>query len=227
MSPTTMDQREFFRWAHGLVLAGDDRFSPLGNVDDTLANGIDLLAASVRRSVWHMTLLPSWLEVRGARPLAAVAARRDIDGRYVTDHQALSRLPLLSSHHAGCRVTSISAPLLLVDTRIAFVGAPRGHELGDQVWRSTSPAVVGAAVQCFETVWRAARPAVPHGESPPFTRRMVDVGFLLTQGASDQEIARELGVSLRTVSADVAEIVRRLGARNRTQAISLIGGAAL
>ena len=219
-----MDQREFFRWAHGLVLAGDERFLPLGTVDASLATGIDALAASVRRSVWHMTHLPSWREVRGARRLATVAARREVDGRYVTDHQSLRRLPLLSSHHPGMRVTSVVAPLLLVDARVVFIGAPRGHELGGQVWRSSAPAVVGAAAGCFERVWRESERVVPEGEAAPFTRRMVDLAFLLTQGATDQEIATELGISPRTVSGEVAEIVRRLGARNRAHAIALIGG---
>ena len=53
---------------------------------------------------------------------------------------------------------------------------------------------------------------------------MVEIGFLLTDGATDREIAKALGVSERTVSAQVAEITRRLGARNRGHAIALIGG---
>jgi DNA-binding NarL/FixJ family response regulator len=55
---------------------------------------------------------------------------------------------------------------------------------------------------------------------------MVDIAFLLTEGASDREIARHLHVSERTVSADVAEIVRRLGARGRAHAIAVIGSGA-
>lgn len=217
-------QREFFRWAHAHVLAGDDRFAGLGTVEQSMSSGLDALAASVRRSVWHLTNVPTWREVRGARRLAAVAARGDIDGRYVTDVRSLQRLPMLASHHRAARVSHIVAPLLVVDARIVFIGAPRGHELAGQVWSSTAPAVVGAAVRCVEAVWSASAPATPPDEDPPFTRRMVDIGFLLTDGSTDAEIARQLRVSARTVSADVAEIVRRLGARNRAHAIALIGG---
>ena len=53
---------------------------------------------------------------------------------------------------------------------------------------------------------------MPEGEEPPFTRRMVDIAFLLVDGATDREIARTLGVSERTVSADVREMSLRLGA---------------
>ena len=65
---------------------------------------------------------------------------------------------------------------------------------------------------------------MPEGQEPPFTRRMVDIAFLLVDGATDREIARALGVSERTVSADVREMSRRLGARSRAHAIALISG---
>lgn len=217
-------QREFFRWAHALVLAGDERFQDVGPVDASLRQGLDDLASSVRRSVWHLTYLPTWGQVRSARRLATVAARGDVDGRYVTDVRSLQRLPMLTSHHRAARVSHVVAPLLVIDARLVFIGAPRGHELAAHAWRTTAPAVVGAAIRCVETVWTTATPAVPPGEHPPFTRRMVDIGFLLTDGSTDAEIARQLNVSARTVSADVAEIVRRLGARNRAHAIALIGG---
>ena len=54
---------------------------------------------------------------------------------------------------------------------------------------------------------------------------MVDIALLLVDGATDREIAGALGVSERTVSADVREVIRRLGARSRAQAIALISGA--
>ena len=73
-------------------------------------------------------------------------------------------------------------------------------------------------------VWADAEPAVPAGEAPPFTRRMVAIGIRVADGATDRQIARELGVSERTVSAEVREMSRRLGARNRTHAIALISG---
>ena len=44
---------------------------------------------------------------------------------------------------------------------------------------------------------------MPEGQHPPFTPRMVDIALLLVDGATDREIARSLGVSERTVSADV------------------------
>ena len=70
----------------------------------------------------------------------------------------------------------------------------------------------------------SARPAVPEGEPPPFTARMLQIAYRLVNGATDREIARALDVSERTVSAEVREMSRRLGARSRAHAISLISG---
>lgn len=69
-----------------------------------------------------------------------------------------------------------------------------------------------------------AQPAVPEGTRPPFTPRMVEIGLRLVDGATDREIARALGVSERTVSADVHEMSRRLGARSRAHAVAMVAG---
>ena len=95
-----------------------------------------------------------------------------------------------------------------------------GDSTGEAVWTSLDPGVVGGAVGLFERVWHAAARPLPEGEEPPFTRRMVDIAFLLVDGATDREIARALGVSERTVSADVREMSSRLGARSRAHAIA-------
>ncbi|PKW28191.1 helix-turn-helix transcriptional regulator [Phycicoccus duodecadis] len=221
---TPGSQRDFFRWVHARLLAGDERFVRLGSVQESLTEGAEALAASVRRSLWHVTRVPHWQEARAARSLAALERRRDLDTRYVTDPRSLTRLPMLAGLHPQGRVAHVVGPLLLVDTRLVFVGAPHGDQQAGQVWRSTSPAVVGAAATCFEAMWAESAAVHEPGEEPTFTPRMVDIGFLLTDGATDAEIARELAVSARTVSAEVAEIVRRLGARNRSHAIALIGG---
>lgn len=222
MTGVPTEPRLFFRWLVGLAEAGDPRLRPLGPIDEAMAAGIDDLAKRVRRSVWHMTHTPTWAEVRSARRVAELGRRPGLDGRYVTSPRSLERLPLLSSHHRGMRLAPVIAPLLVVDASVMFSGIPRGHDLTG-VWTSQVPHVVSAAVSCFDQVWADSVPAVPEGQSPPFTPRMVEIGFLLTDGASDREIARALHVSERTVSAEVGQMIRRLGARSRAHAIALIG----
>ncbi|WP_243059633.1 helix-turn-helix domain-containing protein [Nocardioides sp. SR21] len=78
-------------------------------------------------------------------------------------------------------------------------------------------AVVEAAAQWFELLWeRAATPAAGRPEARRDLRR-----FLLQQladGAHDEQIARNLGISLRTVRRRVADLMLELGADTRFQA---------
>ncbi len=217
------DPPAFFRWIQGLAVSGDPRLTEVGSVDELLASQAEDAGSGLRHSMWHMTHLPTWPEVRAARGLTD-RRRRGLDVRYVTSERSLASLPMLSSHHHPyLRVGPVVGPMLIIDHAVVYVGAPFGHRRTGTVWSSAHPPVLSEAVRCFETTWSAARRAVAPGEDPPFTRRMVDIAFLLTEGASDREIARHLHVSERTVSADVAEIIRRLGARGRAHAIALIG----
>jgi DNA-binding NarL/FixJ family response regulator len=45
-----------------------------------------------------------------------------------------------------------------------------------------------------------------------------DVARLLVEGVSNKEIARALGIEVVTAKRHVGNILRKLGARNRTQA---------
>ena len=111
-------------------------------------------------------------------------------------------------------------PLIVSDRRRILVG----DATGETIWTSTDRGVVDGAVRLFEGLWAVAEPAVPEGQHPPFTPRMVDIALLLVKGATDREIARSLGVSERTVSGDLRQMSTRLGARSRAHAIALISG---
>lgn len=55
----------------------------------------------------------------------------------------------------------------------------------------------------------------------PLTSRELEVLHLLAAGASNQEIARQLVISLGTVKKHVSNLLGKLGADNRTQALAL------
>jgi DNA-binding NarL/FixJ family response regulator len=80
------------------------------------------------------------------------------------------------------------------------------------------PALVGALTLLFETYWDQAV-ALPDLDT---RRPRVDIrGSLLRQlaaGAKDEQIARTLGLSLRTVRRRVAELLIELGVDTRFQA---------
>jgi DNA-binding NarL/FixJ family response regulator len=67
----------------------------------------------------------------------------------------------------------------------------------------------------------AAGEGVPPGRTSPFaglTDREVDVLELIGEGRSNQQIARALGLSVKTVQDYVSRILDRLQVRDRTQA---------
>jgi DNA-binding Lrp family transcriptional regulator len=80
------------------------------------------------------------------------------------------------------------------------------------------PALVGALGALFESLWDRAMavPGMDLGFDPAGQRRLLL--HQLTRGAKDEQIARTLGVSLRTVRRRVAEIMDDLGAESRFQA---------
>jgi ATP/maltotriose-dependent transcriptional regulator MalT len=54
----------------------------------------------------------------------------------------------------------------------------------------------------------------------PLSARELEVICLLARGASNQEIAEELVLALNTVKRHVSNIIAKLGAANRTQAVA-------
>ena len=64
-----------------------------------------------------------------------------------------------------------------------------------------------------------ARPAESSAWAlPVLTERQSDVLACIARGCSNEEIARELGISVGTVKTHVHTVLKRIGARNRTEA---------
>ncbi|GLW11287.1 transcriptional regulator [Microtetraspora sp. NBRC 13810] len=82
-----------------------------------------------------------------------------------------------------------------------------------------SSTLLDALVALFEVLWRSALPL----PARPFETSSADLPdqelfTLLAAGLKDEAVARQLGVSLRTVHRRVSELMDRLGARTRFQA---------
>jgi DNA-binding NarL/FixJ family response regulator len=65
-----------------------------------------------------------------------------------------------------------------------------------------------------------ARPARHHALLDVVTRREIEVLQLMADGASNEQIARRLVISVGTVKSHVKRILRKLDASNRAEAVS-------
>jgi DNA-binding CsgD family transcriptional regulator len=82
------------------------------------------------------------------------------------------------------------------------------------------PALVGALVVMVEELWGKAM-SVPGLDAQPGAQGASDQRLLLSElaaGAKDEQIARALGMSVRTVRRRVADVMDELGADSRFQA---------
>lgn len=76
-----------------------------------------------------------------------------------------------------------------------------------------APTLLDALVKLFDLLWQVAEPVLPQAETAD--DRLLS---LLAAGLKDEAIARQLGVSLRTVHRRTSELSTALGARTRFQA---------
>lgn len=80
-----------------------------------------------------------------------------------------------------------------------------------------APAMIAIVRELFERYWERAVPFHPIGDGDPADQRS-RILELLVMGAKDETIARQLGVSLRTVRRRISELMEEVGAVTRFQA---------
>jgi DNA-binding CsgD family transcriptional regulator len=151
----------------------------------------------------------------GAAVAAPVLTRRLVGERSVVG-DALVSLRAQMAHGLLARVVpELPANFLLVDRRVALLVLG-----GERAALAADPLVVGLLTDLFERAWAAGAELAVRvdGESPALSTRQREIGELLSAGHTDESVARRLGVSVRTVRAEVAALRDVLGAVSRFQA---------
>jgi DNA-binding NarL/FixJ family response regulator len=97
-----------------------------------------------------------------------------------------------------------------------LVDAVRTVRSGDAL---LAPSITRRLVERFTSA--AAAPPAVHGDLSELTPRELEVLQLLARGLSNAELAAELVLSEATVKTHVARILRKLGLRDRVQAVVL------
>ncbi|MEV7430967.1 MULTISPECIES: helix-turn-helix transcriptional regulator [unclassified Nocardioides] len=147
---------------------------------------------------------------QGRRSRAIYPVRALTDAREVLARRAAAGEDVRVLPHLPTRMCIIGSTHAMVPEPLGFADQPRTlvREAG----------LVEALTLWFESMWERALPVpgLERGDARPDVRR-----FLLQQlaeGAQDEQIARRLGVSLRTVRRRVADLLGELGADTRFQA---------
>ncbi|WP_045741636.1 alpha/beta fold hydrolase [Actinoplanes rectilineatus] len=195
------------------------------------ARGGDLAPPAVRASVldlirahWGLgsrVLADIWLPA-APPPLTAMFARMQ---RAAAD--AATAAALLEMFY-GCDVTAL-LPAIRVPTLVAHrrdsraVPFERGRELASLIPGAQLAAFPGRMQPIYAEEPGAALAALlpflgSAGSLPgPLTAREFQVADLIADGHTNPEIARRLGISVRTVDAHVEHVRTKLGVRARTQ----------
>jgi DNA-binding CsgD family transcriptional regulator len=123
-------------------------------------------------------------------------------------------------HHMGGEIRAtptLPLRLLIIDSEIAVMPLdPESHEAGAVVHRS--PAVVALSLALFDAYWSKATNVFTEQErdsETPLTPHEAEVLRLLAGGAKDEQVARLLGISLRTARRITANLAERADASSR------------
>jgi DNA-binding CsgD family transcriptional regulator len=183
--------------------------------------------ALIRSTTGELLLIHTveWLDRPGWPKQDTLIAREAAGGRGVRSiypTEALHRPQWLATvrqwAELGEDVRLLPSPksrLMVFGVQAALVPVEWGSSPTRRVIVRT-PGVVDALRQLFEVLWRQGSP-VPGTESAT-DRQNIQVLKLLAAGAKDETIARQMGLSLRTVRRRVAELIGELGATTRFQA---------
>lgn len=201
----------------------------LGQLDGELSRGgnpLRLLTALIEESrgdllwlrpdAWRMPRESAMAQVVGA----AIASGRRSRAIYPVRalHQAPDALRARAQAGEQIRVTAdLPTRLIVIGSTHAVLPEPLGFADEPRLL-IRQRGMVEALTLLFELIWEraVAVPALELGEARPELRR-----FLLQQlaaGAKDEQIARTLGISLRTVRRRVAGLLIDLGVDSRFQA---------
>lgn len=210
------------KWLEGRPTPG---FRLLGTgvaeIEHNLAVAVEPMT---RRSVWSMQPYISFDPGELMRTTDSRSRRRGLDMRAVTAERTLLHNPLSTSEHPGLHIGPALFQTILVDESTAVVAGPGDEHGYPTAWLATRPDVVTRVAALWHETWARSRPALEPGSKPPFTPRQCVVARRLVVGTKDAAIARELGVSRRTVAADIAHLVHQLGASNRAAAVLALRG---
>jgi DNA-binding NarL/FixJ family response regulator len=199
------DDQEIVRTGLGMILDADPGITVVGLAADGV-EAVDL-ARALRPDV-------CLFDIRMPR-LDGVEATRSLAGPDVADPMAVVVITTFDlDEHVHAALKAGARGFLLKDAGPALLGeAVRAAAAGDAL---IAPSVTARLLAAFAASpgGSADRPAAPR---EPLTEREEQVLGSLARGRTNNEIAAELYISLSTVKTHIANLMGKLGARNRVE----------
>ncbi len=185
----------------------------------------DVLLTLISNSTGQLAFLrpDQWFLPTGARIDVAVteAIANGRASRVIYPAKVIETNP--ENVHARARAGELIRILPAVPTRMAIFGAEAA--VLPEIWGSPAgsrllirqPAIVAACIAYFDELWGHAVTAPGFGSELAAGER-TQLLELLARGAKDEQIARTLAMSLRTVRRRIASLLGELGVDSRFQA---------
>ncbi|MBG0852322.1 helix-turn-helix domain-containing protein [Streptomyces spinoverrucosus] len=165
--------------------------------------------------------------MRSSRPLTEHLLGRGVSVRTTyldsirNDPATVAHAEWLTSVGVQVRtVPTLPNRMIIADRRVAVIATDSDETAQGAVVLRT-PGVLATLCSLFETVWQTARPlgaGTPPSSSDDLTPQQREALRLLAQGATDETIAKRLGVSPRTARRISTGLMTHLDARSRFQA---------
>ncbi|MEU5307910.1 helix-turn-helix transcriptional regulator [Streptomyces sp. NPDC021562] len=164
--------------------------------------------------------------MKASRPLNLLLLERGVQMRTVyvdsirRDTATMDHARWLEERGARIRTApSLPNRMIIIDQRVALVAAKAGDTAAG-AYIVSGPGLLTMLVTLFECVWADASPlGEPHRPTPTgLTRAQEEALHLMAQGRTDESIAKNLGVSVRTARRLTSTVISSLDARSRFQA---------
>lgn len=196
----------------------------IGRGTDEIQAGLARLAPKARRTVWNMQPSLPFDPEDALHALNERSRARGVDLQLITSQYSVHQNPLLTCAHPTVLVGPVHLRTILIDQACAVVAGPSTSSGEGTAWLTTRVDLVAAVGMIWHQTRRLSRAALPEGAPAPLTKRQFTVACRMATGAKDATIARELGVSARTVFTEVDAVLHLLGTTSRCAAGLLMRG---
>ncbi|MBY8883673.1 hypothetical protein K7472_02280 [Streptomyces sp. PTM05] len=178
----------------------------------------DLVARGEHRIAYVRPPDVSFLDPRETR--AAILANPEVVAQELVSRPSRVPRTVPGQNRISVRTTWTELhEIAIIDDSMALLPSP-GADGSGEIAVVQEPFVVRQLSQFFKAAWvqaggRAGGPAADDGAGSDIKRRIL---LMLAEGAKDETVARQLGISLRHCRRHVAEILDQLGSTSRFQA---------